>query len=209
MATPIIGLTELESSTNNKFTVHNRALAEIEAYGIASVISTRTTVPSTPAIGDFYLIYPSTSAPDWLGKSENLTTWNGTGWEFFEPVKGLTITDLSTGRELIYTGDTWLPIESGIPTYTDGSDVTLTRLSAKVQIVNPNGSTRNVALPSSPGAFNSFTVVNDSDNMAVLGNTVLVRASNGGTILFTLDDTTGLRSVKLIWVDSESKWVVM
>lgn len=210
MATPILSYTELDSSTNNKFTVHNQALTEIEVYGNSSILEATGTAPGSPSVGDFYLIYPPVVSAVWTGQANSLTVWNGTGWSFYPPQIGVRVKDLSTGRELYCDGTNWF-ISGGERriTHTVGADVILNPLDSFLQVLDPNGTVRNLILPNPPDFNSDFAIVNDSDNLAVNGNTVNVRASVGGTILAVLDDSTGLSKVNATWNTTPiSQWLI-
>ena len=207
MQTAIIGIVELESSTNNKFVIHNQALAQIEAYGIASVISSTPNPPTSPTLGDFYLIYGTPTA-SWVSQENSLTVWNGTGWEFFPPRTGVRVKDLETGRELFYDGSNWI-ISGGERrvNYTVGADVFPRTIDSQLQVIDPQGTSRNFNLPL-PDTHTDFIVVNDSDNLSANGNTVILFDAVNSTTLATLDDTTGLTSINASWSVTANKWVV-
>lgn len=206
METPIIKITEIEQSSNNKFVIHNQALSEIEVYGIASVIGAQSIPPVSPSIGDFYIVLDSPTGA-WSGQANSLTVYNGTGWNFYLPNESVLIRDSNTGRDLGYTGTEWIS-KGGEDklNYTLAADVALNSIDSKLQVIDPSGTLRNVTLPLPTDSLD-FTIVNDSDNLSASGNTVNV-LDNGGLTIAVLDDTTDNAVANLSWSVAANKWVI-
>lgn len=200
MATPIISLTELDSSTNNKYIVHNDALREIEALGLASVIDFRSTPPSSPLTGDTYLIKPPTSGV-WVGQDNNIATYNGTGWDFLGARFHVRVYVKKLGRHLQYApGLFWSMAEEAV-NYSSGTNITATMSSEKVLIVDPTAANRTVTLPDPTVNEASFHIINTSTGAF----TVTVRDSSLTTIRVL--GTATVKSAWFYWVTSLSAWV--
>ena len=75
-----------------------------------------------------------------------------------------------------------------------------------IQILNPNGVARDVILPDPPETNDFFTIINDSDGLSANGNTLNIKESSGGGVVFSLDDTSGQLNVNCIYTGT--RWVI-
>ena len=85
-------------------------------------------------------------------------------------------------------------------------DKTLTGSDATIQVLNPDGTLRNVIMPVAPASDMYFVVINDSDGLSANGNTLQLREVAAGPIIVTLDDTTGLSVIRVIYTGAKFVW---
>lgn len=78
--------------------------------------------------------------------------------------------------------------------------------SETYQVLNPNGTPRQVVVPSTPSGNLYFVIINDSDGLSSNGNTLLLKESLGGTTIATLDDTTGLTNIRVLYTGTKYVW---
>jgi len=66
----------------------------------------RTSPPSSPAIGDCYIVGTAASGA-WAGRDECLAGYTSGGWRFIEPLEGLGAYVKTTGTWAIYLSGAW------------------------------------------------------------------------------------------------------
>ena len=205
MATLVLGITELDANTNNKFAVHNQALNEIEVLGNAAPLEILDTPPVTPASGDLYIV-GTVPTGAWAGQANNFAVFNGVGWEFVIAVTGIRTLLQSLNQVVKFNGTNWESVESLTVTTAAGT-VTLANSDAMVQAIDPNLAARDVILPDPPLDNKKLIIINDSDNLSANSNTLNIKETAAGAITQTLDDTTGNASVNAMYSSSAGKWV--
>jgi hypothetical protein len=122
------------------------ANADIPVYGWQSA------PPSSPAVGDRYVVLPTGSGA-WGGFDNQIAMWTGTEWAFAAPVAGLQVQYWS-GRQIVlrYDGSTWA--EWGPFVRLGGDNMTGTLVLPRIKIndgssgeVDINGNTIEIAGP--------------------------------------------------------------
>lgn len=80
------------------------------------VINWQTTPPANPAIGDRYLVLAQ-AAGAWLGKFNQIATWDGTDWIFRVPAPGMIVNYWSASQNraivLLWNTAAWIEIGDG------------------------------------------------------------------------------------------------
>ena len=118
---------------------HNEALQRIDMLLCPIVEGAATaTPPSTPAVGNCYLIAANATGP-WAGRDGSLACFSEGGWRFVPPVDGMSLVDRASGQLLSFRNGGW---ETGIvraqEVRVDGQAVVRNRQSA---IGDPSGGT--------------------------------------------------------------------
>ena len=86
---------------------HNEALQTLDLAVAAAVEEEpRTSPPSSPAIGDCYIVGTAASGA-WAGRDECLAGYTSGGWRFIEPLEGLGAYVKTTGTWAIYLSGAW------------------------------------------------------------------------------------------------------
>jgi len=118
------------TNPNDAVNLHTleEAIAEAEMGGPwqESVINRIPTPPLTPSVGDRYLI-TATATGDWIGREDDIATWNGTTWEYATPVIGWFTSSLApadANKLFYFGGSSWETKE--FEATTAGSGLTLT-----------------------------------------------------------------------------------
>ena len=83
---------------------------------------------------------------------------------------------------------------------------TLVNGDPKFQVLNPDGAARDVVMPTAPLTDTYFVIINDSDGLSASGNTLLLKETGAGPTIVTLDDTTGLFSIRVIYTGTKFVW---
>lgn len=83
---------------------------------------------------------------------------------------------------------------------------TLTTNDPRYQILDPNGTARDVILPDPPTANDLFVIINDSDGLSASGNTLNIKETAAGGVIQTLDDTSGVTVINALYTGT--KWVL-
>lgn len=76
-----------------------------------------------------------------------------------------------------------------------------------VQALNPNGTARDVVLPDPGTQDDHFVIINNSDGLSASGNTLNIKETAAGSVIQTLDDTTGKMNVNCIY-DGTVGWIL-
>ncbi len=87
------------------------------------------------------------------------------------------------------------------------SSKTLVNSDDVFQALNPNGTPKDVIMPIAPvdGSM-FFWIINDSDGLSGNGNTLNLKEALGGPTIITLDDTSGLSNIRVIYVGGGFIW---
>lgn len=106
--TPVLTLPLIAASQAQKHVTHNEALAILDVIVQLAVISrTIFTPPTTPTLGDRYIVGPSATGA-WAGQEGNIATWNGTAWLFTVPRSGWQAFVIAEKREFAFDGAAWV-----------------------------------------------------------------------------------------------------
>ncbi len=86
--TTIQSLPLMSPSQAQKTVTHNQALAQLDAMvQLAVQDRDQTAPPASPATGEAHLVAPAATG-DWAGKDNQVAVWNGTAWEYHQPLTG-------------------------------------------------------------------------------------------------------------------------
>ena len=86
---------------------HNEALQVLDLALCAAVAEPpRGSPPSSPAIGDCYLVAVGATG-EWAGREHSIAGHTSGGWRFIAPVEGLTALVRSTGTWAVYRNGGW------------------------------------------------------------------------------------------------------
>ena len=89
---------------------------------------------------------------------------------------------------------------------TLAANKTLVNGDATIQVLNPDGASRDVIMPVTPDSDTYFVIINDSDGLSASGNTLVLKETSGGATIVTLDDTTGLNNIRVIYTGTKFVW---
>lgn len=89
---------------------------------------------------------------------------------------------------------------------TLAANKTLANGDPKFQVLNPDGAARDVIMPATPAVDTYFVIINDSDGLSASGNTLRMKETGAGPTIVTLDDTTGLVSIRVIYTGTKFVW---
>ena len=113
MATPILGITELEASQNQKYLTVNTALRAIDALVNLTVFNrTQTSPPGSPTDGDRYIV-SSPATGSFLGQENNVATYVVNSWLFVTPSEGWRSYDQGANELIIFDGSVWNVFSGG------------------------------------------------------------------------------------------------
>jgi len=105
--TPLLGLPFLLPSQAQKHVTHNEALILLDAVvQLAVLASGLNAPPTTPAVGDRYLVGPAPTSA-WEGHANAVALLTENGWIFATPRPGWQARDLSTADLLVFDGAQW------------------------------------------------------------------------------------------------------
>ncbi|MGI9350753.1 MAG: DUF2793 domain-containing protein [Rhizobiaceae bacterium] len=101
-------------SQAQKHVTHNEALRMLDAIVQLSVLAVGTNdAPLSPADGERYVIGDTPVSP-WDEKSNQIAAFIDGAWMYFQPVEGWLTWNQANSEMLVYSGETWQPIESGV-----------------------------------------------------------------------------------------------
>lgn len=107
---PILALPYILPSQAQKHVTHNEALRHLDAIVQLVVISALLSEPpATPDPGNRYIVGPSATG-DWAGQDGRIAVAGAAGWLFYAPQPGWRADDLSTGGQIRFDGNDWLPV---------------------------------------------------------------------------------------------------
>ena len=78
-----------------------------------------STPPTSPSVGDRYIV-ASSATGDWSGHDDEIAQWNGSSWDFTEPLEGMFVF-VEDEDELYYYTTTW-QVFSGVGGGTPGGN---------------------------------------------------------------------------------------
>ena len=114
MTTTKLKLPELTASQSQKHVTHNEALFFLDALVQLSVIDRGLSAPpGSPALGDVYIVGGAPTG-SWIGKTNQVTAYDGAGWIFFPPVEGWKAWVNDENATVVWTGSAWI-LETAIP----------------------------------------------------------------------------------------------
>ena len=77
----------------------------------------------------------------------------------------------------------------------------------QIQVLNPDGTPRVVVLPDPAVENTIIVIVNNSDGVVANGNTITVQETALGPTLFTLDESTGVFSIRAL--RTSTQWILI
>lgn len=80
--------------------------------------------PTTPVIGDRYIIAAGTATGAWAGKNTQIAEWDGTTWQFYVPQTGWTAYVDDEQKVYSWNGSTWVRTGGALQTVTAGNGLT-------------------------------------------------------------------------------------
>jgi hypothetical protein len=111
--TPVFGLPYPQDGDIGTGQLFKRAMLAIDTLlasrgnGSTAVQSVTTTAPpSSPSVGQTYVVPPSPSGA-WVGQTNSFAVWNGTGWLFSTPTPGNQAFATDTSLNWLFTGSAW------------------------------------------------------------------------------------------------------
>ncbi len=136
-STPRISLPFLSAGQAQKEITHNEALQTLDILVAAAVEEgPRTAPPTSPAVGNCYLVGPS-STGDWTGKSQCVAAYTSGGWRFVPPVEGMSAYVKAAGTWANYRLGAWeIGVMRGSSVAIGGQQVVGSRAAA---IASPAG----------------------------------------------------------------------
>jgi hypothetical protein len=113
-----------------KHVTHNEALQALDAL-VQPVIESRTltTPPTTPLLGDAYIVGPAATGA-WSGHDSEIVAFQSGTWLFYDPAPGWQVYAKAEQAILVFAGGAWTALASngsaGIPTLgiNTGADTT-------------------------------------------------------------------------------------
>jgi hypothetical protein len=106
--TPRLALPLLDGGQAQKHVTVNEALALLDAFGAAAVVSrTRATPPAAPADGALHVVGAGGQG-DWAGRDGALAAFLNGGWAFRAPEPGRRVHVRDEGAEAVFDGARWV-----------------------------------------------------------------------------------------------------
>jgi hypothetical protein len=135
-ATPRLSLPFLSAGQAQKEIAHNAALQTLDCLVAGSVEEPSTaTAPISPVLGACYIVDPSATGA-WTGMSHCVASWTSGGWEFIQPVEGMSFYVQSTSTWKVFRSGSWeLGIIRGDALILAGQQVVGPRLAAVASAV--------------------------------------------------------------------------
>ncbi|MBE3576869.1 MAG: DUF2793 domain-containing protein [Limnochordales bacterium] len=84
---------------------------------------TTTTPPTTPAVGDRYIV-PAGATGAWNGHTNEIAEWNGAGWVFYTPQTGWTCYVDDEQKIYSWNGSAWVRTGGALQTIVAGAGLT-------------------------------------------------------------------------------------
>lgn len=66
-----------------------------------------TTPPGSPVVGTYYIV-TATATGAWVGKEDQLATWDGSIWRYVTPYQGMIVYDIATNKLKTWNGTAWI-----------------------------------------------------------------------------------------------------
>lgn len=163
MTTTKLKLPELTASQSQKHVTHNEALFFLDNLVQLSVIDKDlATPPGSPTLGDTYLVGAAPTG-SWTGKTNQIASYDGSGWIFFAPAEGWKTWVNDEDLFLVWDGTAWSTFGGGggggggssfddaAFAVTDDADPTKV---LKLQLSGiTSGATRTLAVPNASGTI--------------------------------------------------------
>ena len=112
MNTPKFGISELVANQASAEITVNEALELLDAVVGARVINqTTTTPPSTPTVGDAYIVAASATG-NWTGKDGLFAVYTNGGWRYATVGAGFTMLDKSDSHFYGYNGTAFVRLDN-------------------------------------------------------------------------------------------------
>lgn len=205
MTTTKLKLPELTASQSQKHVTHNEALFFLDTLVQLAVIDKDlSTPPGSPTLGATYIVGAAPTG-SWTGKTNQVATYDGSGWIFFVPVEGWNAWVSDEDAPYYWDGSAWAIVSGGgglgPAAFNDGTVTLLgingatadptNRLSmnAPGALFNHDGTGFNMTLnKAATGATLSQTWQTGFSTRAILGlladNNFAIRTSADGSAFF-------------------------
>lgn len=135
MATPVLGLPELESAQNQKYLTVNSALERLDILVNLTVFNrTVTAPPGSPSAGHRYIV-AATATGAFTGQENNVAAYIGSNWIFFTPSEGWRAYDQGANEFIVFNGSAWVVNGLSSAALSNGS-VTLLGVGATPDTTN-------------------------------------------------------------------------
>jgi hypothetical protein len=135
---------------------------------------TTTAPPSSPTVGDRYIVPVSGASGAWSGQANKIAEWNGSSWSFYTPAEGWTVYVDIEAKLYSWNGSAWVVSGAALQNIVAGNGL------------SGGGQADTVTL--NVGAGNGITVSADAvavkpyNGINVDSNGVSVKAYNGITV---------------------------
>lgn len=121
MATPVIGLPELEAAQGQKYLTVNQTFRRLDVLVNLTVFNrTVTSPPGSPSEGHRYIV-GSPATGGFTGQENNIAAFIGAAWVFFTPSEGWRAYDQGANQFIIFDGSSWVLAGISAGSLTDGS----------------------------------------------------------------------------------------
>lgn len=121
MATPVLGLPELEAAQGQKYLTVNQTSRRLDILVNLTVFNrTQNAPPGSPAEGHRYIV-GSAPTGGFAGQSGNVAAFIGAAWIFFTPSEGWRAYDQGANQFVIYDGAAWVLAGLSSSALSDGS----------------------------------------------------------------------------------------
>ena len=179
--TPRLDLPYLSASQAQKEVMHNISLDRLDLLVQCAVLDRNlTTPPSSPALGDAYIVAAGATGT-WAGHANHLALWINSQWEFIAPLAGFTcwVTDETV---LVYwSGTAWVIASGGggSTTFLGLSDTpdSYSGQAGKAVLVNAGGTALEFG-SSSGGAPVDATYIVSSANGTLTAERILTNSAS-------------------------------
>ncbi|PLW76793.1 DUF2793 domain-containing protein [Cohaesibacter celericrescens] len=139
-----LALPYIASDQAQKHVTHNEALLMLDALLHLSVVSMALDVaPASPDDGARYIVGVGASG-DWVGKDNQIASWQGGAWIFYQPQNGWRAWIEDTERLYVWSGAAWIV----------ANEITSLQNAAMVGINTTADATNRLAIRSAASLFN-------------------------------------------------------
>ncbi|AWO74982.1 DUF2793 domain-containing protein [Geobacillus thermoleovorans] len=149
---------------------------------------TTTTPPTTPAVGDRYII-PSGATGAWSGQTNKIAEWNGSAWDLYTPQTGWTCYVDDEQKIYSWNGTAWVRTGGALQTITAGNGLTGGGQADTVTLHVGAGNGINVLADTvEVKAYRGITV--DANGVAVNidGSSIVYDSVNGNRLMVAVID---------------------
>ena len=206
----ILSLPHILPSQAQKHVTHNEALRLLDVMVQLTVLQrTLTAPPASPVLGDRYIVAVGPTG-DWTGHARDIALWNGTAWEFFNPLQGWRAYVVDESALSIFDGTNWTASGGGAVEFTqvgigmaaDGTNKLAVDSLASL-FTNPGGSHQMAVNKGAAGDTSSVMFQQNYNTRAEVGlvgtNDLTVKVSPDGSTFYTavtVDKDTGRPSME-------------